>query len=35
MGQIEKRLKDRSGPQAALKDKKPDLGGAKPKAKPG
>ena len=35
MGQIEKGLKDRSGPQAALKDKKPDLGGAKPKGKPG
>jgi hypothetical protein len=32
MGQIEKGLKDRSGAQAALKDKKPDLGGG-PKAK--
>src|SRR5262245_12622966 len=32
VGQIEKGLKDRSGAQAALKDKKPDLGGG-PKAK--
>jgi uncharacterized membrane protein YgcG len=35
MGQIEKGLKDRSGAQAALKDKKPDLGKTKPKGKPG